>query len=133
MNQLNNLLFFLVHSNNYHNLNTDVLLFLYKKISVLGVKKSTIDKFGAVSEECVLEMNEGLYDKTSADVCVSVSGIAGPDGGSLDKPVGTVCIGFNICGKSFAKTYKFRGGRNRIRMHSKNRAFFEIIKVLEQI
>ena len=58
------------------------------KHKILGVKNSTLEKFGAVSEECAKEMAEGLHKVTNADICISTTGIAGPTGGSEEKPVG---------------------------------------------
>lgn len=58
------------------------------KNKILGVKKETLEKFGAVSEECSFEMAEGLHKVTGADICISTTGIAGPTGGTKDKPVG---------------------------------------------
>ena len=58
------------------------------KHKILGVSNETLDKFGAVSKECSIEMAKGLYDVTNADICVSTTGIAGPTGGTPEKPVG---------------------------------------------
>lgn len=58
------------------------------KHEILKVRTETLENFGAVSEECALEMAEGLYKITNADICVSTTGIAGPTGGSEEKPVG---------------------------------------------
>lgn len=58
------------------------------KHKILGVTLETLEKYGAVSEECALEMAKGLYKLTGSDICVSTTGIAGPTGGSKDKPVG---------------------------------------------
>ena len=58
------------------------------KQKMLGVKESTLKNYGAVSEECALEMAKGLYELTKSDICVSTTGIAGPTGGSKEKPVG---------------------------------------------
>lgn len=62
------------------------------KQSVLDVKKKTLETYGAVSEEVVREMVLGLFRVTSADITAAISGIAGPEGGSPEKPVGTVWI-----------------------------------------
>ena len=64
------------------------------KMEELGVSAGTLEKFGAVSEETALEMVEGLKRVSGSDVCISVTGIAGPGGGSEEKPVGLVYIGF---------------------------------------
>ena len=58
------------------------------KEKMLGVKKETLERYGAVSEECAYEMAEGLYKLTKSDICVSTTGIAGPTGGTEVKPVG---------------------------------------------
>lgn len=58
------------------------------KHKILGVSNETLEKFGAVSEECSIEMAKGLHNVTHADICVSTTGIAGPTGGTAEKPVG---------------------------------------------
>lgn len=58
------------------------------KHKILGVSKDTLDKYGAVSKECSFEMARGLHTVTKADICISTTGIAGPTGGSDEKPVG---------------------------------------------
>lgn len=58
------------------------------KHKILGVRLETLENFGAVSEECAYEMAAGLFKTTGADICVSTTGIAGPTGGSAEKPVG---------------------------------------------
>lgn len=63
------------------------------KVKFLGVRKETLAQFGAVSGEVVREMVEGLFVRTEATLAVAVSGIAGPTGGTPDKPVGTIWIG----------------------------------------
>ncbi len=94
------------------------------KIKILGVKKETLEKYGAVSEETVYEMVSGLYEVSKSDVCVVFSGIAGPDGGSDEKPVGTVWSALAIDGN--IKTYKslHSGSRDEVR-HS---ACFEMME-----
>lgn len=64
------------------------------KQKILGVRTETLENYGAVSEECAYEMASGLYKATGADICISTTGIAGPTGGSSDKPVGLMysCI-----------------------------------------
>jgi len=63
------------------------------KMNLLGVKKSTLEKYGAVSEETVREMVCGVQKLLGSDYAIAVSGIAGPDGGTEDKPIGLVYIG----------------------------------------
>ncbi len=81
------------------------------KVRVLGVSEESIRSYGVVSDVVVTEMAEGVLNKANADIAVAVSGIAGPLGGSPEKPVGTVYIGIcqkNKMDKTLTKTsYKF--------------------------
>jgi nicotinamide-nucleotide amidase len=81
------------------------------KEKILGVNTNTLATQGAVSEACVLEMLHGLLKATSADVGVAISGIAGPDGGTADKPVGTVCFAVGTKASQKAYTFQFFPGR----------------------
>ena len=85
------------------------------KRRLLGIKKNTLLKHGAVSKEIAKEMVKGAALISKADVAVSVTGIAGPDGGSEEKPVGLVYIGCNVCGRITVKEYHFSGDRSKIR------------------
>ena len=88
------------------------------KEKVLGVNPDTLRQFGAVSEEVALEMVKGVKKALNADYAISTTGIAGPSGGTPDKPVGTVWIGVSGPNKTFAKKYVFVGDhreRNIIR------------------
>ncbi len=88
------------------------------KISQLGVKAGTIEKFGAVSEQVVAEMARGARERSDADAGLSVSGVAGPDGGTEGKPVGTVCIGLSHAQGEIARTFVFPGDREWVRDRS---------------
>lgn len=81
----------------------------------LGVKKTTLQKYGAVSEQTAEEMAKGAALLTKADVSVAVTGIAGPDGGTEEKPVGLVYIACNVKGKITVKRYRFSGNRSKVR------------------
>lgn len=85
------------------------------KINRLNVKPETLQKFGAVSKEVALEMAEGIAKTSGADIGISITGIAGPGGGSEEKPVGLIYIGLYIQGKTDYKEYKFLGDRDKIR------------------
>ncbi|MCX7654344.1 MAG: competence/damage-inducible protein A [Fervidobacterium sp.] len=85
------------------------------KIKLLGVKEETINKYGAVSEECVREMAMNARNIFKVDYAVAVSGIAGPSGGTREKPVGTVCIAFASENDLASETYNLRGDRQMIR------------------
>ena len=85
------------------------------KRKTLGVKKGTLQKYGAVSAQTAEEMAKGAAFVSKADVTVSVTGIAGPDGGSEEKPVGLVYIGCNVKGSVTVKEFRFKGNRAKIR------------------
>lgn len=85
------------------------------KHKLLGVKKPSLDKYGAVSESVAKEMAKGAAASSKADVAVAITGIAGPEGGSDAKPVGLVYIACSVCGKIKVKEYNFSGNRNKIR------------------
>ncbi len=86
------------------------------KSGVLGVSEETLKAHGAVSEECVREMAAGARKRTGASVSVATSGIAGPDGGTPDKPVGTVCIALSADDRSLTRRYQFRGTRDWVKL-----------------
>jgi nicotinamide-nucleotide amidase len=86
------------------------------KESILGVTEATLKAHGSVSEQCVAEMAAGARKRTGAAVSVATSGVAGPDGGSADKPVGTVCIALSAEGQSVTRRYQFRGTRDWIKL-----------------
>ncbi len=86
------------------------------KHKILGVSKDTLKSFGAVSEEVVDEMVTGALDESHADLGIAISGIAGPGGGTADRPVGTVCIAWKLKGNKAKKlTFLFKGNRNEVR------------------
>lgn len=89
------------------------------KLSMLGVLQSTLDRFGAVSEATALEMARGAISHSGAHVSVAVTGIAGPDGGTPDKPVGTVWIAWGQkLGYAEARRFQFDGDRNAVRQQA---------------
>ena len=88
------------------------------KRKLVGVKKSTLKEYTAVSEETAREMAEGGLQAAEADICISVTGIAGPNGGTEEKPVGLVYIGCCIQGKTVVRRYQFTGNRQKIREHA---------------
>jgi nicotinamide-nucleotide amidase len=81
------------------------------KINLLNVKKETLNKNGAVSKEVALEMAEGVRKHLNVDIGLSTTGIAGPGGGSKEKPTGLVYIGLSTT--SYNKVYKFNFTKNR--------------------
>ena len=97
------------------------------KIKRLKVKKETLEKYGAVSEEVAREMLAGL----KTDVGISTTGIAGPDGGTKDKPVGLVYIGIKV--KDEVKVFRreLKGDRNKIRQRAMMHALYNLLKILK--
>lgn len=85
------------------------------KMRRLGVKKETLDRFGAVSEECAREMAEGIAKNSGTRIGVSTTGIAGPGGGTKEKPVGLVYVGLSIDGNTKVKKFNFKADRQRVR------------------
>ena len=98
------------------------------KMKRLGVSAETLEKFGAVSEETALEMAEGIAKTSGAQIGIATTGVAGPDGGTEDKPVGLVYIGIYYKGAVEAKAFNFAGSRNRIR----ERATFQALDWLRR-
>ena len=98
------------------------------KHKILGVSNNTLEKHGAVSEECSYEMAKGLHAVTNADICISTTGIAGPTGGSAEKPVGLMYSTIYTPQKS--KTFKVLLPSNIERIEMKE----EFVKaVLEKV
>lgn len=99
------------------------------KQEMLGVLEKTLARYGAVSEQVVAEMVQGALKYSKAEVAIAVSGIAGPSGGSLEKPVGTVCFAWMQLGeKPITETVLFEGDRNTIRENSVKYALNGIIE-----
>ncbi len=89
------------------------------KIETLGVSPETLENHGAVSEQTAREMALGALKHSHADVAAAITGIAGPDGGTVDKPVGTVCFAWvDTAGALTMETRKFSGDRQAIRRQS---------------
>ncbi len=85
------------------------------KIRWLAVREETLERYGAVSESCVREMLQGLIEKSGADAGIAVSGIAGPGGGTDEKPVGTVFLGVTLGENTLIRRELFSGNRDEIR------------------
>ena len=84
------------------------------KIKMLNVDSQTIELFGAVSERVAFEMAVGAGQHSQSDLAISVTGIAGPSGGTAEKPVGMVCFGFYVEGEVSTTTQFFSGVRSEI-------------------
>ena len=100
------------------------------KIKLVGVSPDTLAKHGAVSENTAREMAEGCAGAAGAEVGVGISGIAGPSGGTPEKPVGTVCFGFYTPHGTVSTTAHFDGDRQSVRAQAVDFAFGEILKLL---
>ncbi len=85
------------------------------KHKLIGVREETLSQFGAVSRETAEEMAAGAANAAEAEVAVAITGIAGPDGGTKEKPVGLVYIGCYVKGRVWIKEYHFSGSRAKIR------------------
>ena len=100
------------------------------KQELLGVNEQTLIQYGAVSAETVEEMAVGAAKHANAEVAVAISGIAGPDGGTPDKPVGTVWFGFFINGKSTSQKQLITGNRQAVRVKAIESALSCTLKLL---
>ena len=96
------------------------------KHKMLGVSEDTLSNFGAVSRECAYEMAKGLFSLTGADICVSTTGIAGPTGGSNEKPVGLMYSA--IYTKNKSQTYKILLDSDIQRIRMKELFVQEVLK-----
>ena len=85
------------------------------KMKSLGVKKETLDVYGAVSAECAKEMASGVAARYNTNIGIATTGIAGHGGGSEEKPVGLVYFGIYINGDVISKKYVFNGDRQQVR------------------
>lgn len=107
------------------------------KVEVLGVLQASLDTHGAVSETVVQEMARGALAKSRAHVAIAVSGIAGPQGGTFEKPVGTVWIAWGIRGANggnssiISKRYLFSGDRAAVRSQTVVKALAELLHNLK--
>jgi nicotinamide-nucleotide amidase len=104
------------------------------KQQMLGVRETTLSRHGAVSEMTVREMVAGALQSSTAQVALSVSGIAGPDGGTADKPVGTVWFAWGLKdGETHAKLYQLSGSRAEVRAQAVRIALQGVINLLNQL
>lgn len=100
------------------------------KMRLLGVEKKTLDEFGAVSEETASQMVTGVARITGADCAISVTGIAGPDGGTEEKPVGTVCVGYYLNGYTKIEKYNFAGDRYNVRRSTTKTVLSKMLELI---
>lgn len=100
------------------------------KEKLIGVRHETLCEHGAVSEQTAYEMAKGAAKAASADCAIAVTGIAGPDGGTEDKPVGTVYAGYYVCGRIIVERYQFDGDRYEVRQQTALKTIDRIYELL---
>ena len=102
------------------------------KEEMLGVRPQTLARHGAVSEETAREMALGALAHSRADLALAITGVAGPSGGSAEKPVGTVCFAWAAKGVGVrSETRRFAGDREAVRRQSVERAFHGVLELLD--
>ena len=102
------------------------------KINILKVSRKTINKYGAVSIECCLAMVNNLSNISKTKVCISVTGVAGPKGGSKQKPVGLVFVGIKIGKKTIVNKFNFKNkGRLYIQKQTVKKIFNLLLKMIK--
>lgn len=101
------------------------------KIRRINVKQDTLNKFGAVSSEVAGEMAMGVAKTSGADIGISTTGIAGPGGGSKEKPVGLVYIGIFYLNKLVTKELRLTGDRQKIRNETVNILLQELLQIIK--
>ena len=102
------------------------------KRKLLNVKKTTLKEFGAVSEKTAREMAKGAILASGADAAIATTGIAGPDGGTEEKPVGLVYIGVSVRGQMYVEEHHFEGDRSEVRESTVQAALALLKKGLEE-
>ncbi len=102
------------------------------KRKLLNVKKTTLKELGAVSEKTAREMAKGAILASGADAAIATTGIAGPDGGSEEKPVGLVYIAVSVRGQLYAEKHQFEGNRTEVRESTVQAALLLLKKGLEE-
>lgn len=103
------------------------------KERVLNVRPETLEKYGAVSSQTACEMAQGAALVANADAALSVTGIAGPGGGTKEKPVGLVYIGCYLQGKVCAKEFRFSGNRAENRRSAVSEALKFLLQSMEEM
>ena len=101
------------------------------KRELLGVRADTLSRHGAVSEETAREMAQGALSRGKGTVALAITGIAGPTGGSKEKPVGTVCFAWATARANSAETRRFSGDRESVRRQSVIHALEGVLKALD--
>jgi len=109
-----------------------IVAYAYKvKVALLDVSWDTLNSHGAVSREAVLEMARGARRRLNGDIAISVSGVAGPGGGTTEKPVGTIWIGLIAQDGEWAKEFRFSGHREQNKSSAANAALQMLLDYLQ--
>ena len=101
------------------------------KQEMLGVSGETLQRYGAVSEQTVKEMADGALNHSHAQVSIAISGVAGPTGGTAEKPVGMVCFAWAGQGSTQTSTQYFQGDRTQVRLQSVQYALRRLIALIK--
>ncbi len=103
------------------------------KVVLLGVSPATLAHYGAVSEQTVLEMARGVRKALQADIGIAISGIAGPTGGTPEKPVGTVWVGLSASHGELVDHHVWKGDRLAVKEQSARKALELVLEYLQKI
>ena len=110
-----------------------VVAYAYEiKVSVLGVKWDTLNTYGAVSREAVIEMARGARKTLNGDIAISASGVAGPSGGTAEKPVGTTWLGLSTPDGEWVRKFQFAGTREQNKASAATEALKFVLDYLHQ-
>lgn len=101
------------------------------KVKMIHVKPETIERYGVVSSETAADMAESAARTADCDAALSVTGVAGPDGGTKECPVGLVYIGCHLRGRTVTKRYLFQGNRMEVRTAATRQALLLLKRMLE--
>jgi nicotinamide-nucleotide amidase len=103
------------------------------KEELLGVAKATLETHGAVSEDTAREMALGALERSRGTLALAITGIAGPGGGTAEKPVGTVCFAWaRKGGRASAETRRFTGDRDAVRRQSVEHSLTRVLELLDE-
>jgi nicotinamide-nucleotide amidase len=103
------------------------------KHALLGVPVETLDRYGAVSRQTAMAMAEGCRERLESDVAVSITGIAGPSGGTPDKPVGLVYVGASTHKATWAVEHRFAGDRSNVRRQAVSAALEMALRATSEL
>lgn len=101
------------------------------KVSLLGIDRDVIDAHGAVSEPVAVAMAAGVRRALGADVGVGITGVAGPDGGSTEKPVGLVYVAVSVADRTEVRAFQFAGDRAQVRIRAAKASLHLVLQVLQ--